>query len=517
MKILFASSEAVPYSKTGGLADVSAALCRALSQCGAEVWLISPFYKTVSKYLEQHKITPIRCGVQLRVRLGNKLVEGQLFMTVLPGTSVPVILVDQPGYYQRSGLYQDGGHDYADNCERFIFFSRSVLEAARILGFQPDILHVNDWQTGLVPALLALEGWQQSRGTQTRSVLTIHNLAFQGSFWHWDMLLTGLDWKYFNWHQMEFFGQLNLLKSGIVFADQITTVSPTYAREIQTSEFGCGLQGVLQTRHDDLVGILNGVDTSVWHPANDPNLTRKYDADSAAEGKAACKADLQRELGLPIKSDVPLAGMISRLTEQKGIDLITDNLNSLVNAGMQVVFLGSGDARYELALQEAAQKWPAHVAVRIGFDDGLAHRIEAGADIYLMPSRYEPCGLNQMYSLQYGTIPIVHAVGGLADSVTPVSDETQANGQATGFVFRDYNSDEFMKQIHSAVDLYARPNIWAQLVQNGMGQDWSWSNSARSYMALYARALSRPPHAGFTSLHEQMTMPQPLNGVAAAR
>ncbi|MFN0199249.1 MAG: glycogen synthase GlgA [Planctomycetaceae bacterium] len=515
MKILFASSEAVPYSKTGGLADVSAALSRALAQCGAEVWVITPNYKSVSKYLEQHGVTPIRCGAQLRIRLGNKLVEGQLFTTVLPGTSVPVILVDQPGYYQRPDLYQNGGHDYADNCERFIFFSRSVLEAARILGFQPDIVHVNDWQTGLVPALLALEGRHLPPRMQMRSVLTIHNLAFQGNFWHWDMLLTGLDWKYFNWHQMEFFGQLNLLKTGIVFSDQITTVSPTYAREIQTSEFGCGLQGVLQTRHDDLVGILNGVDTSIWNPANDPYLTQKYDIDTAAAGKAACKADLQREFGLPIKADVPLAGMISRLTEQKGIDLVTDHLSSLIDAGMQIVFLGSGDSRYESALQEAAKKWPAHIGVKIGFDDGLAHRIEAGADMYLMPSRYEPCGLNQMYSLQYGTIPIVHSVGGLADTVTPVSDETLASGRATGFSFKEYTSDEFMKQVYQAVELYSQREKWTQLVQNGMRQDGSWSHSARSYMALYERALSQPPHSLPTVLPEPSAMQPASNGVVA--
>lgn len=516
MKILFATSEAVPYAKTGGLADVSSALSQALSVQGAEVWMIMPLYRSVSDYFKREGITPIRCGSTLRIRLGNKLVEGQLYVTILPGTSVPVILVDQPVYFQRPGLYQDQGRDYVDNCERFIFFSRSVLDATRLLGFQPHVIHINDWQTGLIPALLAIEGRAQPQLSETRTVMTVHNLSFQGSFWHWDMLLTGLDWKYFNWHQMEFFGQLNLLKTGIVFSDLITTVSPTYAREIQTSEFGCGLQGVLQTRHDDVVGILNGIDTSIWNPATDAYIAETYDGNSL-EGKARCKAELQQELGLPVKADAPLAGMISRLTDQKGIDLIVENLDALLGLGMQLVILGSGEIRYETALIAAAQKHPEQIAVKIGFDERLAHRIEAGADMYLMPSRYEPCGLNQMYSLQYGTVPIVHAVGGLADTVTAVSHETLAGGQATGFVFTEYLSTRFLELVQQAVKLYGRPDVWTQIVQNGMRQDWSWNNSAKRYLATYERALARPVHAAVPALSEKTTGPMTTGELAAGR
>lgn len=507
MRILFATSEAVPYAKTGGLADVSSALSQALSTQGVEVWLTMPFYRSVSDYMQREGLTPIRCGSPLRIRMGNKLVEGQLYVTVLPGTSVPVILVDQPLYFQRPGMYQDQGRDYADNCERFIFFSRSVLEATRLLGFRPDVIHLNDWQTGLIPALLAIEGRSQPQLAETRTVLTIHNLAFQGNFWHWDMLLTGLDWKYFNWHQMEFFGQLNLLKTGIVFSDRITTVSPTYAKEIQTAEFGCGLQGVLQTRRDELVGILNGIDTSVWNPATDSHLVANYDDNSLADGKAKCKADLQRELGLPIVADTPVAGMISRLTDQKGVDLIVDNLNSLLSTGMQFVFLGSGESRRETALVQAAQKYPEQVAVKIGFDEALAHRIEAGADIYLMPSRYEPCGLNQMYSLRYGTVPIVHAVGGLADTVVPVTHESLPDGTATGFVFSKYLPEHFVERVNQAVTYYGNNEVWTQIVQNGMRLDWSWKSSATKYISLYERAMGEPVHAAIPSLSEKSPGP----------
>ncbi|MDA1213743.1 MAG: glycogen synthase GlgA [Planctomycetota bacterium] len=517
MKILFATSEAVPFAKTGGLADVSSALSQALSAQGAEVWMIMPFYRGVREELNRRGMTPIRCGSTLRIRLGNKLVEGQLYVTVLPGTSVPVILVDQPTYFQRNGLYQEHGRDYADNSERFIFFSRSLLEATRLLGFHPNVIHVNDWQTGMVPALLAIEGRAQPQLKETRSVITIHNLSFQGSFWHWDMLLTGLDWKYFNWHQMEFFGQLNLLKTGIVFSDLITTVSPSYAKEIQTSAFGCGMQGVLQTRHDDLVGILNGIDTAIWNPATDATLPETYDIDSLAQGKARCKAELQKELGLPVECDAPLAGMISRLTDQKGIDLIIENLETLLATGLQLVFLGSGESRYETALVDAARQHAGQIAVKIGFDEALAHRIEAGADMYLMPSRYEPCGLNQMYSLQYGTVPIVHAGGGLADTVTAVSHETLANGTATGFVFTEYLSSAFIDLIQQSVQLFARRDIWTQIVQNGMRQDWSWHNSAKRYLEVYDKVLSRPVHATLPVHSDNSTGPVSAGEAGAGR
>ncbi len=298
-----------------------------------------------------------------------------------------------------------------------MFLSRAVTTLAQQLRLRPDIIHANDWQTALIPALLAIEGRGPNVTDTTASVFTIHNMAFQGLFWHWDMLLTGLDWKYFNLHQMEFYNQLNLLKTGLVFADMVTTVSPTYAREIQTPEFGYGLDSVLRSRRNDLVGILNGVDTKIWNSQTDPALPANFSIADVDEGKRACKRALQSEFGLPTADDVPLFAMVTRLTDQKGLDLVAQAADRLSSKDVQLCVLGSGDAKYEGWLTELAKNLPEKVAVRIGFDDAMAHRIEAGADLFLMPSRFEPCGLNQMYSLIYGTVPIVRATGGLADSV----------------------------------------------------------------------------------------------------
>jgi starch synthase len=409
----------------------------------------------------------------------------------LPDASVRVVLIDQPEYFDRSGLYQDGGEDYRDNCERFVFFSRAIIEAARVLDLRPDVIHANDWQTGLLPALLAIECERESEFDRTASVFTVHNMAFQGTFWHWDMLLTGLDWKYFNWKQMEFFDHLNLLKTGIVFADMVTTVSPTYAREIQTPEFGCGLEGVLHSRRDDLAGILNGVDIDVWNPQTDRHLAANYSAETFEFGKAACKAQLQAQLHLPQRGDVPLLGMISRMTDQKGFGLLAQCAESLLRKDIQLCFLGTGEAKYENWAKELAAVHPSRVSATIGFDDALAHRIEAGCDMFLMPSLFEPCGLNQMYSLIYGTIPIVRAVGGLADTVVDATPENQANGTANGFRFDEADGPALSGAMHRALALYQNKAAWTRLVRAAMRQDWSWSRSAREYLRVYERARSQ--------------------------
>lgn len=488
MRIVLASSEAVPFAKTGGLADVATALSKALSRQGHDVWLILPYYRLNAKAGE-FNIEPTGCTITLNI--GAKRVSAEIFRTKLPGSDVTVLLVDQPGYYQRDGLYQDNGRDFKDNCERFAFFSRAVLEAAQQLGLRPDVIHANDWQTGLIPALLAVEYRQRPGIETTSSVFTLHNMAFQGRFWHWDMLLTGLDWKYFNWRQMEFFGELNLLKTGIVFSDMITTVSPTYAREIQTAEYGCGLEGVLQSQREKLVGILNGVDTEEWNPAVDPHLARNYSVGSVSDGKPICKAALQKRMGLPANSAVPLFGMISRMTDQKGFDLIAECATEILQHDLQMVFLGTGEERYEHLLKRLSAEFPEKVAATIGFNEGLAHEIEAGADAYLMPSRFEPCGLNQMYSLVYGTVPVVRTVGGLADSVVDATAENLQSGTANGFRFDAYTSIELARQVRRALDAYHDHPTWQALIENGMRRDWSWNRSASEYIEVYQRAIER--------------------------
>jgi starch synthase len=489
MKIVLASSEAVPFSKTGGLADVATALAKALDERGHDVWLVIPHHQGVPGRNGVPVVEPT--GTTVDVKIAAKNVTGNVLRAKLPGSGVTVLLIDQPIYFDRTGLYQESGKDYHDNCERFVFFSRSVLEAARVLDLRPDLIHCNDWQTGLIPALLHVEYSQRPPFHQTACVFTIHNMAFQGRFWHWDMLLTGLDWKYFNWRQMEYYGHLNLLKTGIVFADQVTTVSPTYAREIQTPEFGCGLDGVLRLRRADLIGILNGVDTDVWNPETDGALRRNYSADTFVDGKSACKEDLQRDMGLAVRRHAPLFGMISRMTSQKGLDLIRDCADRLLKQDVQFSFLGTGDEEFEDFLKDLSVRYPNRVATKIGFDENLAHRIEAGADGYLMPSRFEPCGLNQMYSLRYGTVPIVRSVGGLADSVVDTNDETLADKRATGFRFDEYSSTAFAERVERAVRLFHDKSTWKQVAQTGMQQDLSWNRSAAEYETVYQKALDK--------------------------
>ncbi len=459
---------------------------------GAEVVVISPAY-----HAALHSGQPMEeTGITLEIPIGSRLVEGRLLKSHLPDSDVPVYLVDQPAYFDRAGLYQERGEDYRDNCQRFIFFSRAVMEAVRLLDLDIDILHSNDWQTGLVPAYLQIEYQGLPRYENIASVFTIHNLAYQGRFWHWDMLLTGLDWKYFNWHQMEFYGDLNLMKTGIAFADAITTVSPTYAQEIQDSPLGCGLEGALSHRRDVLTGVLNGVDYSIWNPEHDPHLPANYSVADWQDGKARCKAALQGEVGLPQRDDVPLVGIIGRFDVQKGFDLVQHVMEERVpHEPTQWVILGSGHPDYETFFRNFAAQHPQKVAVRTEFSNPLAHRIEAASDMFLMPSRYEPCGLNQMYSLKYGTVPIVRRTGGLADTITDCTGDTLTDRTANGFVFDHYTTEALHQAIGRAFGAYGDAATWGQLVETGMRQDWSWSRSARRYLDLYERALARKHQA----------------------
>jgi starch synthase len=486
VKILLATSEAVPFAKTGGLADVCGALPVALEKLGHETALILPAYRQI----HQAGLPIEPTGVDFSVPIGNKTVSGTFLRSRLPQSNVPVYLVQQDQYFDRPSLYQEAGRDYKDNCERFVFFSRAVLEAVQLFDMKLDILHANDWQTGLIPALLKIEHRGVPGYEQIGTLFTIHNMAYQGLFWHWDMLLTGLDWKYFNWHQMEFFGSLNLLKTGLVFSDRLNTVSPRYAEEIQSAPLGCGLEGVLQNRREVLSGIVNGVDYRQWDPAKDEHLRTRYDSATVGVGKPACKAAVAGELGLSLEPHAPLIAFIGRLTEQKGVDLLAAVIRDWVEThDARWVILGTGDAAYEAALRSLAERYPHKVATRLEFSDALAHRIEAGADIFVMPSRYEPCGLNQLYSLKYGTVPVARSTGGLVDTITNVDEATLAAGTATGFTFFDYSPLALGHALERACNTFAQPERWQRIVQQGMAQDWSWNASARQYADTY-RAIT---------------------------
>ncbi len=489
MNILIATSEAVPFAKTGGLADVCGALPVEVSKLGHSTAVIMPAYRQVWTSGMPIEELPI----QFSVPIGTRMVSGRLLRSKFPDSDVPVYLVEQPEYFDRPQLYREEGIDYRDNCERYVFFSRAVMETIRLLDLKVDVLHCNDWQTGLIPAYLRIEYRQRPGYEHIGTLLTIHNLAYQGLFWHWDMLLTGLDWKHFNWQQMEFFGNLSLLKTGLVFADRLNTVSPRYAEEIQSAPLGCGLEGVLQQRRGVLSGIINGVDYRHWNPQTDPHLPLPYGPENVRQGKAAAKAALQKELELTVDPNVPLIGLVGRLVDQKGIDLVAAVLRDWAQyRDVQWAILGTGDPQYHEAFTSLAKRAPRKVAVRLEFSDALAHRIEGGADIFLMPSRYEPCGLNQLYSLKYGAVPLVRATGGLADTVTDSTDESLAAQTATGFSFREYSGLALSETLDRAIKTLAKPAVWpVRLMTTGcMRQDWSWAHVPQQYVALYEQTAA---------------------------
>jgi starch synthase len=513
MKVLLAASEVAGFAKTGGLADFAASLPQALARRGYDCAIVLPLYRSTRS--AGVPLEPTNHSFQVTV--GKRNVTGRIWRSALGGGSgpagrtptVPVYLIEQAEYFERDsvrpgrGLYQftlPSGQraDYPDNCERFVFLCRSVFETIRLLDFWPDVLHANDWQTGLVPVYVREVYGRPAPGAarprpQTggfgaiRTLLTLHNLAYQGLFWHWDMLLTGLDWKLFNHQQLEFYGQLSFLKAGIVFADLLNTVSPTYAREIQTPYFGCGLQGVLSERAKDLYGIVNGVDYAVWDPQTDPTLARNYNADSVAAGKAACKRALQEQFQLSGEPGTLLLGMVARLVEQKGVELVIRAADTLLAEGAQLVMLGEGDPAYHRQLSSLRERFPSRMGLHLGFEEALAHQIEAGADAFLMPSLYEPSGLNQLYSMRYGTVPVVRATGGLADTVVDCTPETLAADRATGFTFVAYNPDGLLTAVHRARDLFRQPEQWLRVVRAAMRQDWSWDRSAAEYEQLYQK------------------------------
>ena len=478
MKVLFCVSEAVPLAKTGGLADVGGALPAALMELGTDVRLALPRYRGIG-------LAGSRPAGTVEVQVGADRLQVAILDGKMPDTGVPAWLVDQPRLFNRAGLYGEGGKDYPDNLARFASLCRALLTWLERQSWRPDLIHCHDWQTALVPAILAA-----GQAPQTATLLTIHNLAYQGLFPAAQFAMTGLPASMYTIAGLEFWGQVNLLKGGLMLADLLSTVSETYALEIQTPEFGAGLDGVLRDRADDLFGILNGVDYRAWDPAHDPLIPARYTVDNLS-GKRACKAHLQQEFGLPPDPAIPLIGMVTRLADQKGLDLVAAILGDLFAAGTQLVVLGTGDPRYERMLADAARQHPREAGVRIGFDNALAHRIEAGADIFLMPSRYEPSGLNQLYSLRYGTVPVVRRTGGLADSIRDATPQAVETGTANGFVFIDYTPQALLLAIQRALAAFRDPGTWREVQRVGMTADFSWAESAKKYVGLYERTIAQ--------------------------
>lgn len=479
LSILHVASELTPYAKTGGLADVVAALPQALAAFGHSVSIVLPKYRGVS-------VAPaLRTPVELE--FGGKRWPAAFEVAEL-APQLQLVLLDAPQWFDRDGLYGVGGQDHPDNAIRFAGLAHGALAWAQHSDHaRPDILHVHDWQAGLVPALVRTQPERWPRAARAGLVTTIHNLAYQGNFPREVVPQVGLEWKAFTMETGEFWGQLSFLKTGISYSDVITTVSPAYARETLTPEHGAGMDGVLRARADDYVGILNGIDTSAWDPASDRYLPAHFSAEDLT-GKRANKRALLERCGLPVGDDAqarPLIGLVSRLVDQKGIDLVMAAMDDLLALDATWVFVGSGDAGYESRLKALAAQHPARVATFIGFDEGLAHLVEAGADMFLMPSRFEPCGLNQMYSLRYGTVPVVRAVGGLDDTIQAFSPRAK---KANGFKFEAATPEALARTVRQAVRVFRRSDWWTALQARGMREDHSWETSAREYVKVYRRA-----------------------------
>ena len=481
LRILFVTPEAVPFAKTGGLADVAGALPKFLQSLGCELILVMPYYRMV-----KNSGFPIQyLGEGIEVPIGDELLRADIYQGQL-NQNIPVYFISRDEFFDREYLYSTSKGDYFDNAERFIFFSKAALSFCRHIGFTPEIIHHHEWQTGLIPAYLKSIYQNDPFLSHAAVVFTLHNIAYQGIFRREKFCLTGLPMEMYNPEGIEFWERINLMKAGIVYADVINTVSQKYSEEIQTPEYGYGLEGILRKRRANLYGILNGVDYQDWDPSHDPHLVARYDRNDAS-GKKECKRDLLKEFGLPLSLEkVPLFGMISRLADQKGFDLLAEIIDELFNFDVGFVLLGTGEQKYHDLFQQIAQKYPQKAGIRIAYDDRLAHKIEAGSDLFLMPSKYEPCGLNQIYSLKYGTIPVVRATGGLDDTITNYDPST---GEGNGFKFIRYDAKEFLNQIKLAISFYSKPGHWGKILRNAMTSNFSWQRSAEFYLQLYQKAL----------------------------
>ena len=490
-KVLIVSPEMVPFAKTGGLADVAGSLPLALSSLGWEVRTIMPKYRMVDDGRFNLK-NSLPKGSSISVPIGEKVEKGTIVETTLPESGVTSHFLVHPGFYERDELYRDTerNDDYLDNDERFIFFARGTLEALKAMDWRPQVIHCNDWQSGLIPPLLKTIYSADDFYQGVATIFSIHNLGYQGNFPPSTLPKTGLDEGLFQpLGPLEFWGKVSFLKAGLVYADIINTVSQRYAQEIQSnSEYGLGMEGVLRERRDDLYGIINGIDYQVWSPETDGLIPYRY-SQADLSGKEKDKVELLQEVGLPIPSGrVPLIGIISRLADQKGFDLIAEAIDQIMALNLQLVLLGTGDERYHRLFAEIGRKYPQKAGINLTFNNRLAHLIEAGADIFLMPSRYEPCGLNQLYSLRYGTIPVVRETGGLADTI---SDYNPQSGTGNGFLFRPYDSQEMLQAIKRALTLYQDKISWERLMRRAMGEDFSWRKSAEKYIDLYQKAMMK--------------------------
>jgi len=481
MRILIVSSEVAPLAKTGGLADVAGSLPPILEEFGHEVAVCMPKYRAVTEGgFVTEPVGPIT------ILIGSEPVDGAVEKTILPGSRVPVYLIAQDAYFNREGLYDIGGRGYPDNLARFSFFCRGVLRLLENSSWTPDIVHCNDWQTALIPLLIKTEFNQHPKLGNLKTLFTIHNLAYQGLFPAEQIAIAGIGWDQFHIDGVEFWGQISLLKGALVHADYLSTVSQAYSEEIQTEEFGCGLNGILRKRASRLCGIVNGVDYSKWNPESDTFIERNYSAETVSQGKAVNKKELIRQFGLnPECLSKPLIGVVARLAYQKGIDLLVEALPDLLKNDVALTILGTGEFNLEEALSRLARENSGVCGVRIAYDERMAHLIQAGADMFLMPSRYEPCGLTQLYSLKYGTVPIVRKTGGLADTIRDADENPDGNG----FVFEESSVAALRDAVSRAVAAFRTTQRWNEIVRRGMAQDFSWTTAARAYENLYRKIL----------------------------
>lgn len=466
MNIAFVTSEAVPYAKTGGLADVSGALPLELEKLGHNVILVLPYYQMIKK-----KNLPV------------SKVNGENACVIKAGRNLSVYFIENEKYFDRPELYGTPKGDYPDNALRFSFFSKAVLELLQKINFKPDIIHTNDWQTALIPFYLKNDEKDNPFFANTKTVITIHNMAYQGLFEKEVLPDIGISEDFFKPHGggLEFYGKVNFLKAGLISADAISTVSEKYSREIQTEEYGCGLEGVMREQGGHIYGILNGIDYTQWNPEVDELIIKKYNRNDLS-GKKECRMDLLREFGISALDTTPVIGIISRLDDQKGFDILAEAIEEIAILDLRLVLLGTGHEKYHKLFTEIKEKYPEHFGIKIAFNNQLAHKIEAGSDMFLMASRYEPCGLNQIYSLKYGTVPIVRGTGGLDDTIEDFNPETEIGN---GFKFYDYSAEALLKTIHRAIKTFRDAKKWNRLMLNGMKQDFSWHKSAEKYIQMY--------------------------------
>ncbi len=481
MRILFVASEVAPFAKTGGLADMTASLAKELKHLGHDVRIIIPSYGAIRKL----GIPLRKARKSVEVPIGDVVRKGFLRQAYLD--DVPVYFLESKEFFDREGIYGTPEGDYPDNHRRFSFFCRGVLELLKKIDFRPDLLHCHDWQSALIPIILRYEHHNDAFFANTSTLFTIHNLAYQGIFPRTALEEMGLNKTCYRMERLEYFGQLNLMKGAILTADLLNTVSPAYCGEIQTPEYGCGLDGLLVSRENDLTGILNGLDYSVWSPAHDRGIFKNYTVETLA-GKTANKKGLQKLLGLPVDPGLPVIGMVSRLVEQKGFDLVAKILPKLAGLPLQLVILGTGDSEYMQRFSSFAKLGSGNFSFNLGFNPALAPNIYAGSDIFLMPSRFEPCGLGQMIALRYGTVPVVRKTGGLADTVR---DERDDSRHPNGFTFDDYTPEALLDAIERAVAAYGNKAKWRKLIRTGMASDYSWTTSARQYEELYRHCAEK--------------------------